>query len=151
MLLSNYGSTLDRHMSQHMPHGLLCQPIFHLVVGSNRVSVRTPPTMNGSELNRSRASNHSEVLGIRGSNRTPWSTRRIRYAVALKPKLLRQSNIGLVSSWIMIWGTSIWRRGCSNHSTTRSAQKCNPCLRYELSPMCPGRPPRGVARPRGRF
>src|SRR5215469_1367489 len=33
----------------------------------------------------------------------------------------------------MIWGTSIWRRGCSNHSKIRSAQKCYPCLRYGVS------------------
>src|SRR6266404_3030342 len=39
----------------------------------------------------------------------------------------------------MIWDTSIWRLGCSNPSKIRSAQKCYPCLRYELSPMSPGR------------
>src|SRR6266478_9164917 len=39
----------------------------------------------------------------------------------------------------MIWDTSIWRLGCSNASKIRSAQKCYPCLRYELSPMSPGR------------
>src|SRR5467141_1574804 len=39
----------------------------------------------------------------------------------------------------MIWDTSIWRLGCSNHSKIRSAQKCYPCLRYVVSPMSPGR------------
>ena len=29
--------------------------------------------------------------------------------------------------------------GCSNRSKIRSAQKCYPCLRYVVSPMCPGR------------
>src|SRR5579863_2998982 len=38
----------------------------------------------------------------------------------------------------MIWGTSIWRLECSNRSKIRSAQKCYLCLRYEVSPMCPG-------------
>jgi hypothetical protein len=38
----------------------------------------------------------------------------------------------------MIWDTSIWRLGCSNRSKIRSAQKCYPCLRYVVSPMCPG-------------
>jgi len=28
----------------------------------------------------------------------------------------------------MIWDTSIWRLGCSNHSKIRSAQKCYLCL-----------------------
>jgi len=27
----------------------------------------------------------------------------------------------------MIWGTSIWRLGCSNLSKIRSGQKCHPC------------------------
>src|SRR6267378_934896 len=39
----------------------------------------------------------------------------------------------------MIWDTSIWRLGCSNHSKILSAQKCYPCLRYVVSPMSPGR------------
>src|SRR5438132_13062949 len=39
-------------------------------------------------------------------------------------------DIWLVSLWIMIWDISIWRRECSNHSKTLSAQKCYPCLRY---------------------
>src|SRR6266699_7179138 len=39
----------------------------------------------------------------------------------------------------MIWDTSIWRLGCSNRSKIRSAQKCYLCLRYVVSPMCPGR------------
>src|SRR6266702_2738617 len=50
----------------------------------------------------------------------------------------------------MIWDTSIWRLGCSNHSKIRSAQKCYPCLRYVVSPMSPGRTEAEVARP-GRF
>ena len=48
-------------------------------------------------------------------------------------------DIGLVSAWIMIWNTSIWRLGCLNHSTIRSARKCYPCCRYEVLPMSPGR------------
>src|SRR6266702_7274144 len=47
----------------------------------------------------------------------------------------------------MIWDTSIWRLGCSNHSKIRSAQKCYPCLRYVVSPMSPGRTEAEVARP----
>ena len=38
-----------------------------------------------------------------------------------------------------IWDTSIWRLECSNRSKIRSAQKCNLCLRNDLSPMSPGR------------
>ena len=40
---------------------------------------------------------------------------------------------------IMIWDTSIWRLGCSNRSKIPSAQKCYLCLRYVVSPLCPGR------------
>jgi hypothetical protein len=50
----------------------------------------------------------------------------------------------------MIWGTSIWRLGCSNRSKIRSAQKCYLCLRYVVSPMSPGRTLKERARP-GRF
>ena len=48
-----------------------------------------------------------------------------------------QDEIWLVSLWIMIWATSIWRRGCSNHSKIRSVRKCYLCSRYRVSPMCP--------------
>jgi len=43
--------------------------------------------------------------------------------------------------WIMIWGTSIWRRECSNRSKTRSTQKCYLCLRYVVSPHVSGPDP----------
>src|ERR1700675_1383487 len=39
----------------------------------------------------------------------------------------------------MIWATSIWKLGCSNRSKIHSVQKCYLCLRYVVSPMCPGR------------
>src|SRR5215831_7874321 len=39
----------------------------------------------------------------------------------------------------MIWATLTWRLGYWNRSKIRSAQKCYPCLRYVVSPMCPGR------------
>src|SRR5215470_20307421 len=48
----------------------------------------------------------------------------------------------------MIWGTSIWRLGCLNHSKTRSARKCYLCSRYKVSPMCPVRTRLRMARPR---
>src|SRR5690349_2042973 len=38
------------------------------------------------------------------------------------------ADIWLVSLWIMIWDTSVWRRERSNHSKIRSVQKCYPCL-----------------------
>jgi hypothetical protein len=34
--------------------------------------------------------------------------------------------------------TSTWSRKPCNLSTTRSARGRHPCLRYDLSPMCPG-------------
>src|ERR1700680_4910564 len=39
----------------------------------------------------------------------------------------------------MIWATSIWKLECSNRSKIHSVQKCYLCLRYVVSPMCPGR------------
>src|SRR3989440_9339901 len=48
-------------------------------------------------------------------------------------------DIWLVSLWIMIWDTSIWRLACWNPWKIPSAQKCYPCSRYILLPMSPGR------------
>ena len=41
--------------------------------------------------------------------------------------------------WSMIWVTSIWRPKFWNRFKFPSAQKCYPCSRYILLPMCPGR------------
>src|SRR6266850_1613491 len=57
---------------------------------------------------------------------------------------------GLSVLWIMIWDTSIWRLACWNRWKIRSAQKCYPCSRYVVLPMCSGRTRSYVARP-GRF
>src|SRR5437016_13670176 len=46
---------------------------------------------------------------------------------------------GWSALWITISGTSIWRKKLCNLSTTLLAQKCYPCSRYVLLPMCPGR------------
>jgi hypothetical protein len=48
---------------------------------------------------------------------------------------------GWLALWIMIWGTSIWKLGCSNRSKIRSARKCYPCSRYVVLPMFPVRTP----------
>ena len=45
---------------------------------------------------------------------------------------------GSSPSCTTIWATSTMRRAGSNRSTIRSARKCYPCLRNELSPMCSG-------------
>jgi hypothetical protein len=44
---------------------------------------------------------------------------------------------GSSASCITISATSTWSRRPCNPSTTRSARGCHPCLRYNLSPMCP--------------
>ena len=46
-------------------------------------------------------------------------------------------RIWLVTFMDTIWATSTMRRAGSNRSRIRSARKCYPCLRNELSPMCP--------------
>ena len=45
---------------------------------------------------------------------------------------------GSPASCATISDTSTWSRKPCNLSTTRSARGCHPCLRYDLSPMCPG-------------
>ena len=46
---------------------------------------------------------------------------------------------GSSPSCTTIWDISTWNKGPCNPSTTRSARGCYPCLRYNLSPMSPGR------------
>src|SRR5712671_3823818 len=46
---------------------------------------------------------------------------------------------GWSALWSTISATSIWRKKLCSLSTTLLAQKCNLCLRYDLSPMSPGR------------
>ncbi len=41
-------------------------------------------------------------------------------------------------NWAGVSDISTWSRKPCNLSTTRSARGCHPCLRYDLSPMCPG-------------
>ena len=45
---------------------------------------------------------------------------------------------GSSASCIMISDISTWSRKTCNPATTRTARGCHPCLRYDLSPMCPG-------------
>ena len=46
---------------------------------------------------------------------------------------------GSSPSWTTILAISTWSRKPCSPSTTHSARGCYLCLRYELSPMCPGR------------
>jgi hypothetical protein len=60
----------------------------------------------------------------------------------LRPSLLAGQRLGRAfgssASCTTIWDTSTWSRKPCNPSTTPSARGCHPCLRYVLSPMCPG-------------
>lgn len=55
---------------------------------------------------------------------------------------------GSQASCTTISATSTWSRRPCNPSTTRSARGCHPCLRYDMSPICPGRTKVGVVRKR---
>src|SRR5215204_3040451 len=46
---------------------------------------------------------------------------------------------GSSASCATISASSTWNREPCNPSTTPSGRGCHPCLRYDLSPMCPGR------------
>ena len=56
---------------------------------------------------------------------------------------------GSSASCTTISATSIWSRKPCNPSTTRSARGCHPCLRYDLSPMSPGRTMKNLERAKG--
>jgi transposase InsO family protein len=57
-----------------------------------------------------------------------WETKRLTSArfLPVRPSASKKCTTisGWSALWIMIWDISIWRLGCSNHSKTRSAQKC---------------------------
>ena len=50
----------------------------------------------------------------------------------------RRGHLARQASCTTISDTSTWSRRPCNPSTTRSARGCHLCLRYDLSPMCPG-------------
>src|SRR5262249_14380287 len=83
-----------------------------------------------------------------------WARKKSTSAQSLpaRPSASRKSTTtsGWSALWIMIWDTSIWKLGCSNHSKIRSAQKYYQCSRYKMSPMCPVWTLTRMARP-GRF
>ena len=60
-------------------------------------------------------------------------------SVGIRPQDRQETGAVRKALWIMIWATSIWKLGCSNHSRIPSAQNCYLCLRYVESPMSPGR------------
>jgi integrase-like protein len=67
----------------------------------------------------------TKLISARSSLVRPWVSKKCT------------TTSGWSALWIMIWGTSIWRLGCSNRSKIRSARKCYPCSRYIVLPMCP--------------
>ena len=86
---------------------------------------------------------HDKTIVVTNWVASAWSTRKSTSARSLptKPSASKKftTTSGWSALWIMIWDTSIWRRACWNRSKIRSAQKCYLCLRYVVSPRCPGR------------
>src|SRR6267154_201894 len=60
-----------------------------------------------------------------------------------------EEGVSRSALWSTISATSIWRKKLCSLSTTLFAQKCNLCLRYDLSPMSPGRTTALVAEEEG--
>src|ERR1700730_6180865 len=68
-------------------------------------------------------------LSARSSQDKPWGSKKSKKV------------FGWSALWSTISATLIWRKKLCSLSTTLLAQKCNLCLRYDLSPMSPGRTP----------
>src|SRR5260370_33226609 len=68
-----------------------------------------------------------KLISARSSQDKPWGSKKSKKV------------FGWSALWSTISATSIWRKKLCSLSTTLLAQKCNLCLRYDLSPMSPGR------------
>src|SRR5258708_3151970 len=78
-----------------------------------------------------------KLISARSSQDKPWGSKKSKKV------------FGWSALWSTISATSIWRKKLCSLSTTLLAQKCNLCLRYDLSPMSPGRTFKEMARPAG--
>src|SRR6266436_7040792 len=70
-----------------------------------------------------------KLISARSSQDKPWGSKKSKKV------------FGWSALCSTISATSIWRKKLCSLSTTLLAQKCNLCLRYDLSPMSPGRTP----------
>src|SRR6266403_4055829 len=73
-----------------------------------------------------------KLISARSSQDKPWGSKKSKKV------------FGWSALWSTISATSIWRKKLCSLSTTLLAQKCNLCLRYDLSPMSPDRTLREV-------
>src|ERR1700692_4321531 len=78
-----------------------------------------------------------KLISAQSSQDKPWGSKKSKKV------------FGWSALWSTISATSIWRKKLCSLSTTLLAQKCNLCLRYDMSPMSPGRTPVKVARQEG--
>ena len=67
-----------------------------------------------------------KLISARSSQDKPWGSKKSKKV------------FGWSALWSTISATSIWRKKLCSLSTTLLPQKCNLCLRYDLSPMSPG-------------
>src|ERR1700692_2179977 len=68
-----------------------------------------------------------KLISAQSSQDKPWGSKKSKKV------------FGWSALWSTISATSIWRKKLCSLSTILLAQKCNLCLRYDLSPMSPGR------------
>jgi hypothetical protein len=77
---------------------------------------------------------HDRTIVVSHCGRICLSRKKINFSTVFAGQAVGikevQDDIWLVSLWIMIWDTSIWRPACSNRWKIRSAQKCYLCSRY---------------------
>src|SRR3984893_12546504 len=78
-----------------------------------------------------------KLISARSSQDKPWGSKKSKKV------------LGWSALWSTISATSIWRKKLCSLSTTLLAQKCNLCLRYDLSPMSPGRTQKMLVDERG--
>jgi len=106
------------------------------VESTNLLLVLTPDCRTSTILARQDHRGHALRPHLPGQEKNHFQPGLCRTSRGIKKST---TTSGWSALWIMIWGTYDLETRGSNRSKIPSAQKCYPCLRYVLSPMCPGR------------
>jgi putative transposase len=84
---------------------------------------------------------HDQTITVTGCGRICFQGQKANLSQVFAGQNVGVTQVGeriwLVTFMLYDWATSTMRRAGWSRSRIRSARKCYPCLRNELSPMCP--------------
>src|SRR6266481_5876709 len=100
---------------------------------------RSHPFLRGAALAESANSPRSAFCHAPRMNQRTLISRRLKSRVDCHSERREQVGTALKDWPATYWPTALVDQALCSLSTTLLAQKCNPCLRYDLSLMSPGR------------